>query len=286
MSELERRYRSLLRWYPREHRERHEEEMLGVLMAAARPGRRRPEPRDVLDLVRGAAAIRARRAFGPASVALWRDALRVVAAVGPLMLLAYQLQSPIRGEILLVGVLIVFLAWTDRRRPAAVAAWIWTLLVGTGLFAAAMLSASGLSAEMKVGLGGAIGSFALVAAVLTGVAQPRRGLSLVGRGRILAWSGATLTVIVVTWRVETAMWEAGVPPELPLLGLGAVLCGVAARSPVGRRCVVLLSPVVPAMFPRLVTTGSWWVALPALGAAGFLIAAYRSRSLARRAVGG
>ncbi|MEU0569147.1 hypothetical protein ABZ297_27740 [Nonomuraea sp. NPDC005983] len=36
MSGLERRYRRLLRWFPWEHRERHEEEMLSVLMAAAR----------------------------------------------------------------------------------------------------------------------------------------------------------------------------------------------------------------------------------------------------------
>jgi hypothetical protein len=35
---LERRYRRLLRCYPPTHREFHREEMLGVLLAAARPG--------------------------------------------------------------------------------------------------------------------------------------------------------------------------------------------------------------------------------------------------------
>ena len=37
-AELERRYRRLLRCYPPSHSEVHREEMLGVLLAAARPG--------------------------------------------------------------------------------------------------------------------------------------------------------------------------------------------------------------------------------------------------------
>jgi hypothetical protein len=39
---LERRYRRLLRCYPPSHRAVHQEEMLGVLLAAARPGQRTP----------------------------------------------------------------------------------------------------------------------------------------------------------------------------------------------------------------------------------------------------
>ncbi|MEU7833800.1 MULTISPECIES: hypothetical protein [unclassified Nonomuraea] len=278
MSDLERRYRSLLRWYPREHRERHEEEMLSVLMESARPGQSRPEPRDTLDLVKGAAAIRARWAFGPESMAQWRDAMRVVAVVGPIVLLIYQMQLRISGELLLIGILTVFLAWTNRRWPAAAVAWIWALLFSAGMAAAAMLSATGFSLDMGVALGGIVGSFALVAAVLTGVAQPRQGLSLVGRGRILAWSGAALTVVVGTWQLEAALREVGVPPELLLLGLCAVVCGVAAQSPVGRRSVVMLSPVMLAMFPQLMMVGLWGVALLGLGSAGFLVAAFRSRT--------
>jgi hypothetical protein len=40
--ELERRYRRLLGFYPRTFRAQHEQEMLVVLMACARDGRRRP----------------------------------------------------------------------------------------------------------------------------------------------------------------------------------------------------------------------------------------------------
>jgi hypothetical protein len=39
-AELERRYRLLLRCYPPSHRAAHREEMLGVLLATARPGQR------------------------------------------------------------------------------------------------------------------------------------------------------------------------------------------------------------------------------------------------------
>ncbi|YCK40236.1 hypothetical protein ACNF49_41080 [Actinomadura sp. ATCC 39365] len=286
MSNLERRYRRLLRWYPRAHRERHEEEMLNVLMAAARAGQSRPEPRDVLDLLKGGAAIRVRWAFGLESMARWRDAMRVVAVVGPIVLLAYQIQlGAVSGEMLLMGILTVFLAWTNRRWPAAAVAWIWALLFSAAMVAMSMLSATGVSLDMRVALGGIVGSFVLVAAALTGVAQPRRGLSLVGRGRILAWSGAALVVAVVTLQLKGAdLREFGVLPELLPLGLSAVVCGVAAQSPVGRRTVVVLSPVMLAMFPQLMTVGLWGIALLGLGSAGFLVAAFRSRSLAQRAI--
>jgi len=48
---LERRYRRLLRWYPPSHREAHRDEMLGVLLDAARPGQRMPGAGQALNLV-------------------------------------------------------------------------------------------------------------------------------------------------------------------------------------------------------------------------------------------
>lgn len=47
--------------YPRDHRARHQEEMLGVLLAAARPGRRHPDLAELADLLRGALRMHARR---------------------------------------------------------------------------------------------------------------------------------------------------------------------------------------------------------------------------------
>lgn len=59
-ADLERNYRQWLRWYPKSFRREHKKEMLGVLMAAALPGQRRPEPAECLDLVRSGLCLRLR----------------------------------------------------------------------------------------------------------------------------------------------------------------------------------------------------------------------------------
>ncbi len=84
---LARRYRRLLAWYPREHRNAHEEEMLGVLLAGG-AGRRRPGAAESADLLMGALRIRARhaaRSFPDSTVA---QALAVVSVLTPPLLLA------------------------------------------------------------------------------------------------------------------------------------------------------------------------------------------------------
>ena len=48
---LERRYQRLLRWYPPRHRAAHGEEMLGVLLAAASEGQRRPRLAEAANLM-------------------------------------------------------------------------------------------------------------------------------------------------------------------------------------------------------------------------------------------
>jgi hypothetical protein len=53
-ADLERAYRRWLRWYPTAFRREYEAEILGVLMAAAREGQRRPGPMECLDLLGGA----------------------------------------------------------------------------------------------------------------------------------------------------------------------------------------------------------------------------------------
>jgi hypothetical protein len=57
---LERGYRRWLRWYPKTFRREHEAEVLGVLLAGAREGQRRPDPVECLDLLRGALSMRLR----------------------------------------------------------------------------------------------------------------------------------------------------------------------------------------------------------------------------------
>ena len=59
-TDLEREYRRWLRWYPQSFRREHEAELLGVLMAGAREGQRRPELMECLDLLRSALLMRLR----------------------------------------------------------------------------------------------------------------------------------------------------------------------------------------------------------------------------------
>lgn len=80
-AELERRYRRLLRLYPREFRARHTDEMIGVLMASAADGQDRPARGDVGDIVRSSLLARLRGPRGG-----WPFALSAFALVAPLFL--------------------------------------------------------------------------------------------------------------------------------------------------------------------------------------------------------
>src|SRR5262249_56389946 len=61
---LERSYRRLLAWYPRGFRREHEEELLAVLLAGARPGQRRPGLAEAGNLIISGLGARLRRRWG------------------------------------------------------------------------------------------------------------------------------------------------------------------------------------------------------------------------------
>ena len=80
---LERRYLRLLRCYPPAHREFHQEEMLGVLLAAARPGQRTPGLGQAVNLAACGLVIRVRRIPGWLAADAGQDALAVVSLIAP-----------------------------------------------------------------------------------------------------------------------------------------------------------------------------------------------------------
>jgi hypothetical protein len=86
---LERRYRRLLTWYPAKHRHAYGEEMVGVLLASARPGKNRPDKGDILDLIGGGLRARLRRLQTGEGNPAWRDALAVFSVVAPVILLGW-----------------------------------------------------------------------------------------------------------------------------------------------------------------------------------------------------
>ena len=96
---LEGRYRRLLRWYPAGHRGVHQEEMLGVLMAGAGPGRSRPGLTESADLLLGAARIRLRPGRALSDGPGWRDALAVYSIAAPLLVLFSELIGRLAGEL-------------------------------------------------------------------------------------------------------------------------------------------------------------------------------------------
>ena len=83
---LERGYRRLLAVYPAAHRARYGEEMLGVLMTAARPGRRRPDPGEAVSLLLGGLRARLRVPHGGAASPRWWDATAVARYLATLLL--------------------------------------------------------------------------------------------------------------------------------------------------------------------------------------------------------
>jgi len=90
-SGLEGAYRRLLRWYPAIYRHRHEEEMLGVLMAAAQPGQRRPDLRESFDLLWSAMKIRMRMTARGAGSQPWAQVLAVTGVLIPLLMVVFKL---------------------------------------------------------------------------------------------------------------------------------------------------------------------------------------------------
>lgn len=145
-SDLERRYRRLLAYYPRDHRERHGEEMVGVLMAGA-ADRRRPGWRESADLLWAAVRLRLRRVMAADSGIEPRDVLAIMSLLGPVAILAgtatglhslisWATHDPIPGTpwwqqfanapMWIVWLAVAVLGIARRRRAAAVGAWLGT----------------------------------------------------------------------------------------------------------------------------------------------------------------
>ncbi|WP_214416954.1 hypothetical protein [Sphaerisporangium fuscum] len=261
---LEDRYRRLLAWYPREHRALHEEEMVAVLLAAAATGRDRPSIREMFDLLQGAFAIRLRRAVGPVSRRHWHAAFNLAALLAPIWLLitelgraaayaGHALRNAEMGPGMALKTLaialpygvIAFLAWRNSRMVAAAVAWGWTVLYA-GLVASppdlglspiyvmwdgVLLVGSGFESVVRFVL-----PACLTAVMLT--FTPSSGPAPLGARRLVGWTAVMLAGVVASTQIPLP-WAG----YLPLL-VFAVAAVVAVRSPVGRRAVFIVSPLM------------------------------------------
>ncbi|GAA1792093.1 hypothetical protein [Actinomadura chokoriensis] len=224
MSALEDRYRRLLACYPADHRAEHEDEMLDVLMAGARPGQARPSLADTADLLYGAVRIRVRRAARGGTGSPWPGALAAAGFLAMLVIvgdgLRFLLNVPhsaaVIAELLDEGVplpgqlahhfgtapywlawaVIAALAWRGPRRLAARAACAVTgaqaVLV---LYGTTLPDAPG--AWRVVALTSVLPLALLATASLVASPGPRHGARLLGRARVALVTAMAAVVVPV-----------------------------------------------------------------------------------------
>ena len=186
-ADLERGYRRLLAWYPREFRRENGQEILAVLMAGARDGQRRPGVAESADLIRSGVWMRLRPSV-PRSARTVQAAVRLMyagAAVSTVPLIialafigdikAYHLRylghsltaaqvSHLRPLIitlvtlfgLVVPVLWLWMARANRQ------GWNWARILSTVLL--------GLATLQLAGSGGGVQVFIAALTWLTGLA--------------------------------------------------------------------------------------------------------------------
>ncbi|WP_433512790.1 hypothetical protein ACQP2T_55515 [Nonomuraea sp. CA-143628] len=261
MSPLEARYRRLLATYPRDHRARHEEEMIGVLLAGARSGQTHPHPTDAADLLWGAMRVHGRRTFGPVSAPGWRAGLALAVALWPFLMLTGALAAGLLQGAESVG----------NVGLAAVARPIWILYMAEPIVIAALPVLAVLLGRRWIAVLGVV-AFVLYQAdnprlldldtllfpnhgpVLLAQLAPvaiafapgaHRAITVIPRRTFLLWGplavvGLTASKAIVRWvdvitHQDIVTWKP--VPWLVVVGLAA---GYACRSAVGRRAALLL----------------------------------------------
>jgi hypothetical protein len=265
---LERRYLRLLRCYPPSHRAFHREEMLGVLLATARPGQRTPGLGQAVNLAACGLAIRVRRIPGWLAADAGQDALAVMSLIAPavvLILLALQqaaitayasarapagslvpvLPSFAEWVVGLAWLAVVLLALTGRQRKAAAIASIWLTLALLILVTAIMQQGHNLNLPMTffqffAGMADVpVVLVSLAACSLVFSPGPLRGLAIVGWRRACLMiaglsAGFGFPSIVQLADPAAPIWDLA----FRLLGVLAIAVAVAVtcvRGPVGRR---------------------------------------------------
>ena len=228
-STLERRYRRLLAWYPAAFRQQREEEMLAVLLAAARPGQRRPRPSESFDLIRGAIGTRVRLLGSRPPGQRWADGLALFSITAPVLLLAatvleiavpYRLPYRTRffvlprafgphpqiGGLHLLSFLpfIIALACQAVIVVLVLAGQRWLALGAIAATAGCWIANIYLVPELLQVLSASV--FLLAGAALIGSPGPRRGRHL------LTWRhGIVLVACVAGVQVSTLMYDAASP---------------------------------------------------------------------------
>jgi hypothetical protein len=294
--QLERAYGRLLRWYPAGHRARHADEMLGVLMAGAGSGRRRPGLADSADLIGGALRIRLRAAT-TGSAGLWREALGRAGVLLPLAW-AVLIMAFVDRQIWIAGLnpsvltayaqeflpplavlITVLLGW----RRVALAAIAAAVIFGSGdLELRYLIAPRPYDATYLAVLG--IAALALVAA--PGRARAR----LTAKHYLLTVAAAVPAGVAAQyWPFLVAGWPAGELAGLAVVAAVTVL--LLAGSAASRRLLIVSAVPLYCQVAFIVTTSSWRpsplldLPLVALAGVAVLLAVRWARTCLRAAAG-
>ncbi len=260
---LERRYRRLLAWYPAQHRSAHGDEMIGVLLASAQDGQRRPRRSDALDLALGGMRIRIRAILAGQFDPSFTDALAVYSIAVPVMWLIFictwaavtdyhwlsqatatplwqQLAVQVAFPALLVALtaLPILLVWRGRRLAAVLLALVPAALCTAAALMPSIRSQSTFSAA---------DSLLLIqqAAALAVSPGPRRGVELLSKP---AWLVASLAGVATAGLVVISEGLLGHEPAsarnvttvcVALLAAAGLLATI--RRCIARRLLVLLA---------------------------------------------
>jgi hypothetical protein len=256
--------------YPAEHRNKHQDEMLGVLMTGARAGQRWPGLADSANLITGALRIRLRLPHGEGTRQGWADALAVAGVLMPTLVLAFFGAQDLHTlAVMPWGMALT--AYAESAAPWIILA-VLVLLGLLGLRRIAGLAATGMLIWLTVVLAGApnwvyaepqsmivLVIFGLESMALLASPGPRRGMKL------MTWNHYAVAIAVPA-AIGSLLWWLG-PAHPAVLGavalavMAIVLAGMTLASPLGKRLAILLS--IPAYYvvtgflvlPRLETGG-------------------------------
>jgi hypothetical protein len=294
---LERAYGRLLRWYPAGHRARHADEMLGVLMAGAGSGRRRPGLADSANLIGGALRIRLRAAT-TGSAGQWREAL---GRAGILLPLAW------------VVLILAFSArqiWSTGLNPSVLAAYaqeflpplavLITVLLGWRWVALAAIAAAVIFGPGDYELRYLIAPqpydatylAVLCIAALALVAAPGRARArLTGKHYLLTIATAVAAGLAAQyWPLRVAGWPAG---ELAGLAVVAAITVLLLVGSAASQRLLIISAVPLYFYVALIVTPDAGLSAPlldlplvALAGIAVVLAVRWARARRRRPVAG
>ncbi|MBF9130607.1 hypothetical protein I0C86_16805 [Plantactinospora sp. S1510] len=286
-TDLERRYRWLLAWYPWEHRRTYEDEMLGALLADARPGQRWPAPGDVGNLI--LTAVRARLGLTVRQVGdrAWHDASAVFGLLAALLLALWSVGAVASRAAWALGhPEYSFGPWYGADPYGWLHAGLWCLVVGAVLIGFPRLAASfGWVAVLLEGVVLSSGYatepvfvvealwpavLGLVCAVALTVPAPRRrAVSILGRRRVVFIGGCFVFLLLAMAgyayrgyagliQMPVLNWMMGYTTPLYLVAVAALLAAVPGLpAPIRRRSLVLLGPVVAVYFVVRLGLSGW-----------------------------